>query len=37
MFKILQAKLQQCMNLELPDVQAGFRSKETRDQLANIC
>ena len=34
MLKILQARLQQYMNHELPDVQAGFR---TRDQIANIC
>ena len=35
--KILQARLQQYMNRELPDVQAGFRKgKETRDQIANI-
>ena len=32
--KILQARLQQYMNRELPDVQAGFRG--TRDQIANI-
>ena len=38
MLKILQAKLQQYMNRELPDVQAGFRkSRGTRDQIANIC
>ena len=38
MLKILQAKLQQYMNPELPDVQAGFRKgKGTRDQIANIC
>ena len=38
MLKILQAKLQQYMNRELPDVQAGFRnSRGTRDQTANIC
>ena len=38
MLKILQARLQQYMNLELPDVQAGFRKgKGTRDQIANIC
>ena len=38
MLKILQARLQQSMNRELPDVQAGFRkSKGTRDQNANIC
>ena len=36
--KILQARLQQCMKCELPDVQAGFRKgRGTRDQLANIC
>ena len=38
MFKILQARLQQYMNRELPDVQAGFgKSRGTRDQIANIC
>ena len=38
MFKILQARLQQYMNWELPDVQAGFRKgKGARDQIANIC
>ena len=37
MLKILQARLQQYMNHELPDVQAGFRKgKGTRDQIANI-
>ena len=37
MLKILQARLQQCMNIELPDVQAGFRKgRGTRDQIANI-
>ena len=37
MLKILQARLQQHMNSELPDVQAGFRkSRRTRDQIANI-
>ena len=37
MLKILQARLQQYMNHELPDVQAGFRKGgETRDQIANI-
>ena len=37
MLKILQARLQQCMNHELPDVQAGFRKgKGTRDQIANV-
>ena len=36
--KILQARLQQYMNCELPDVQAGFRrGRRTRDQIANIC
>ena len=36
--KILQARLQQYVNCELPDVQAGFRKgRETRDQIANIC
>ena len=38
MLKILQAKLQQDMNQELPDVQAGFRKgRGTRDCIANIC
>ena len=38
MLKILQARLQQCMNHELPDVQAGFRKvRGTTDQIANIC
>ena len=37
MFKILQARLQQYMNRELPDVQAGFRKGiGIRDQIANI-
>ena len=37
MLKILQARLQQYVNRELPDVQAGFRkSRRTRDQIANI-
>ena len=37
MLKILQARLQQYMNCELPDVQAGFRKgRGTRDQIANI-
>ena len=37
-FKILQARFQQYVNRELPDVQAGFRKdRETRDQTANIC
>jgi len=35
--KILQARLQQCMNQELPDAQDGFRKgRETRDQIAKI-
>ena len=38
MLKLLQARLQQYMNCELPDVQAGFRKgRGTRDQTANIC
>ena len=38
MLKILQARLQQYVNRELPDVQTGFRkSRGTRDQIANIC
>ena len=38
MLKILQARLQQYMNQELPDVQAGFRKgRRTRNQIANIC
>ena len=37
MLKILQARLQQYVNHELPDVQAGFRKdRETKDQIANI-
>ena len=37
MLTILQARLQQYMNFELPDVQAGFRKgRGTRDQIANI-
>ena len=37
MLKILQARLQQCMNCELPDVQAGFRKgRGTKDQISNI-
>ena len=37
MLKILQARLQQFVNHELPDVQAGFRKgRGTRDQIANI-
>ena len=36
--KILQARLQQYMNRELPEIQAGFRkSRETKDQIVNIC
>ena len=38
MHKILQARLQQYVSQELPDVQAGFRKgRGTRDQIANIC
>ena len=38
MLKILQARLQQYVNRELPDVQAGFRmGRETRDHIADIC
>ena len=37
MLKILQARLQQYMNRELPDIQAGFRKgRRTRDQIVNI-
>ena len=37
-FKILQARLQQYVNCEIPDVQAGFRKgRGTRNQIANIC
>ena len=37
LLKILQARLQQYVNLEFPDVQAGFRKgRGTRDQIANI-
>ena len=37
MLKILQARPQQCVNCELPDVQAGFRKvRGTKDQIANI-
>ena len=37
MLRILQSRLQQYMNQELPDVQAGFRkSRKTRDQIASI-
>ena len=38
MLKILQARLQQYVNRELPDIQAGFRKgRGTRDQIANLC
>ena len=38
MLKILQARFQQYVNRELPDIQAGFRKgRGTRDQIANIC
>ena len=38
MLKILQSRLQQYVNQELPDIQAGFRKgRRTRDQIANIC
>ena len=38
MLKILQARLQQCINYELPNVQVRFRKgRRTRDQIANIC
>ena len=38
LLKILQARLQQCVNCELPDVQAGFeKGRGTRDQITNIC
>ena len=38
MLKILQARLQQYVNHELPGIQAGFRKgRGTRDQIANIC
>ena len=38
MLKILQARLQQYMNRELPDIQGGFRKgKGTRDQITNVC
>ena len=36
MLKILQARLQQYVNHELPDIQAGFRKRGTKDQIANI-
>ena len=38
MLKILQVRLQQCVNRELLDVQAEFRKgRRTRDQIANVC
>ena len=38
MLTILQARLRQYVNQELPDVQAGFRKgRRTREQIANIC
>ena len=38
MLRILQARFQQYVNRELPDVQAGFRKgRKARDQIANIC
>ena len=37
MLKILQARLQQYVNRELPDVQAAFRKRGTTDEIANIC
>ena len=38
LLKILQARLQQYVNHELPDIQAGYRKgRETRDQITNIC
>ena len=38
MLKIFQARLQQCVNRELPDVQAGFRKvRRNKDQIVNIC
>ena len=38
MLKILHARLQQCVNCEIPGVQAGFRKgRGTRDQIVNIC
>ena len=38
MLKILQGRLQQYVNRDLPDVQAGFRKdRGTRDQIANLC
>ena len=37
MLKILQARLQQYVKFELPDIQTGFRKCRVRDQIANIC
>ena len=38
MLKIVQARLQECANCELPDIQAGFiKARGTRDQITNIC
>ena len=37
MLKLFQARLQKYMNQELPYVQAGFRERRTRDQIANSC
>ena len=37
MLKILQDRLQQYTNCELPDVQVGRKGRGTRDQIANIC
>ena len=38
MLKILQTRLQQCVNPKIPDIEAGFRKgRRTRDQIANIC
>ena len=38
MLTVLQARLPQYVNCELPDIQAGFRkTRETRDQIANVC
>ena len=37
MLKILQARLQQYVNYELPDIQADFRKGRAKDQIAHIC
>ena len=37
MLKILQARLQQYVNREVPNVQAGLKDRGTRDHVANIC